>query len=227
MSFGQNLNFLRKMHKGMTQEELAEKLEVSRQTILKWEMDLAFPEMDKAIALCKLFSCSLDALIRDNLDSYCDAYQNIRIEEVKAFKYVRYTVISFDPETDSISHITNWAKTNKINPNIIGWDFPFLSQEQINVFHMHGYTAACIIDNDVSDMEVLFQNNQKYVAITIKNPFVEPFKTIPNAYKTLNRFMKTNGLKHKDSKDIISCYEKEYILDGVTYMDVYIAIEEN
>ena len=25
------------------------------------------------------------------------------------------------------------------------WDFPFLSQEQINVYHMHGYTAACVL----------------------------------------------------------------------------------
>ena len=33
MSFGQNLQFLRKMHKKMTQEELAEKMNVSRQTI--------------------------------------------------------------------------------------------------------------------------------------------------------------------------------------------------
>ena len=49
MSFGQNLQFLRKMHRGMTQEELAEKMGVSRQTISKWEMDSAFPEMEKAI----------------------------------------------------------------------------------------------------------------------------------------------------------------------------------
>ncbi|MDZ5034613.1 helix-turn-helix transcriptional regulator, partial [Clostridium perfringens] len=56
MSFGQNLQFLRKMHERMTQDELAEKMNVSRQTISKWEMDSAFPEMEKAITLCKLFS---------------------------------------------------------------------------------------------------------------------------------------------------------------------------
>lgn len=46
MSFGQNLQFLRKMHKGMTQEELAEKMGVSRQTISKWEIDSSFPEIE-------------------------------------------------------------------------------------------------------------------------------------------------------------------------------------
>lgn len=51
MSFGTNLQFMRKMYNAMSQEELAEKMEVSRQTISKWEMDNAFPEMEKAIAL--------------------------------------------------------------------------------------------------------------------------------------------------------------------------------
>lgn len=57
-SFGQNLQLLRKMHKGMEQEELAEKMKVSRQIISKWELDAAFPKMEKAIALCNLFNCS-------------------------------------------------------------------------------------------------------------------------------------------------------------------------
>ena len=43
MSFGQNVQFLRKMHNKMTQEELAEKLGVSRQTVSKWELDAAYP----------------------------------------------------------------------------------------------------------------------------------------------------------------------------------------
>ena len=47
MSFGQNLQFLRKMRNKMTQEELAEKMGVSRQTVSKWELDTVSPEMDK------------------------------------------------------------------------------------------------------------------------------------------------------------------------------------
>ena len=44
MSFGKNLQFLRKMHNSMTQEELAERMGVSRQTISKWESETAYPE---------------------------------------------------------------------------------------------------------------------------------------------------------------------------------------
>ncbi len=46
MGFGKNLQYLRQLSAGMTQEALAEKLNVSRQTVSKWEMDAATPEMD-------------------------------------------------------------------------------------------------------------------------------------------------------------------------------------
>ena len=55
MSFGKNLQYLRQLSKNMTQEALAEKLNVSRQTISKWEMDAANPEMDKALEICRIF----------------------------------------------------------------------------------------------------------------------------------------------------------------------------
>ena len=57
MGFGKNLQFLRKMRNRMTQEELAEKMEGSRQTISKWELETAFPELEKGILLSLLFSC--------------------------------------------------------------------------------------------------------------------------------------------------------------------------
>lgn len=63
MSFGQNLQLFRK-NKGITQEELAERLEVSRQSVSKWESDASFPEMEKIIVLCDMFGCSMDTLVK-------------------------------------------------------------------------------------------------------------------------------------------------------------------
>ena len=101
MSFGSNLQFMRKMHNGMTQEELAEKMGVSRQTVSKWEMDGAFPEMEKAIVLSRLFNCSLDELLKEDLNSENKAYHHLRVEEVGEFQYVSYAVISEMPEEDA------------------------------------------------------------------------------------------------------------------------------
>ncbi|HHX63026.1 MAG TPA: helix-turn-helix transcriptional regulator [Epulopiscium sp.] len=230
MNFGQNIQFSRKMHKGMTQEELAEKMGVSRQTVSKWELDAAYPEMDKVIELCKLFSCSMDKLVREDINLRNDAYLNIRVEELDSFSYVKYAVISGAPEDDAIKHIKEWGVNNGINqPEIIGWDFPDVSQEQINVYHMHGYVAACILPSNFeiacNRLEIITQKEQRYAVITIKEPFITPFILIPNAYKTLMIYMEVNGYKHKQTKDILSCFEKVYEKDGICYMDVFIALE--
>ena len=66
MTTGEKLSLLRKK-KGMTQEELAETLEVSRQSVSRWEMDAAFPETDKLIKLSKLFGCSIDFLLNNSV----------------------------------------------------------------------------------------------------------------------------------------------------------------
>ncbi len=69
MSFGTNLQYLRKKNE-MTQEALAEALAVSRQSVSKWESDGAYPEMEKLLALCELFSCTLDDLVRGDLTAH-------------------------------------------------------------------------------------------------------------------------------------------------------------
>lgn len=59
-------------------------------------------------------------------------------------------MISKEPEDDALYRIRQIAKTLGItNPKIIGWDFSHLSQEQINVNHMHEYTAAVIIPKEL------------------------------------------------------------------------------
>jgi len=62
MSFGENLTKLRK-ERGMSQEDLASNLNVSRQAVSKWESNSSYPETDNIVAICKLFNCSMDELI--------------------------------------------------------------------------------------------------------------------------------------------------------------------
>ena len=66
MNFQDNLKRLRKEH-NLSQEELAEKLNVTRQAVSKWESAQAYPEMDKIIAICKLFDINIDDLLNNDL----------------------------------------------------------------------------------------------------------------------------------------------------------------
>ncbi|MEG1461771.1 MAG: helix-turn-helix transcriptional regulator [Anaerorhabdus sp.] len=50
MTFSENLKLIRK-EKGITQEELADMLEVSRQAVSKWELDEGYPEAEKLMLL--------------------------------------------------------------------------------------------------------------------------------------------------------------------------------
>lgn len=66
MTLGEKIAKQRK-EQNLTQEQLAELLGVSRQSISKWESNLAYPETDKLIRLGKIFDCSMDYLLKDEI----------------------------------------------------------------------------------------------------------------------------------------------------------------
>lgn len=84
MTLGEKISILRKEN-NYTQEQLAGLLNVSRQSISKWESDISYPETDKIIKLSKLFNCSLDYLLKDDV--------NVRNSETKE----KVVNISFKP----------------------------------------------------------------------------------------------------------------------------------
>ena len=65
MALSETLYTLRKQA-GLSQEELAEKLDVSRQAISKWEQGKAMPETEKLIILARYFGVTLDALVGED-----------------------------------------------------------------------------------------------------------------------------------------------------------------
>lgn len=79
MSFAENLQYLRKKNK-ITQEELAEELNLSRQSVSKWETGEAYPETDKLIILCDKFGVTLDELLRG------DVTKDVKAEEAEEVK---------------------------------------------------------------------------------------------------------------------------------------------
>lgn len=76
MTLGQMIQHLRR-EKGLLQDELAETLGVSRQSVSKWETDAAVPELDKLLRLSELFGVTLDELVRDERKTAEQASQPI------------------------------------------------------------------------------------------------------------------------------------------------------
>ena len=89
ISLGEKLLYLRKKV-GLSQEDVAEKLSVSRQTISKWETDQTVPELIKAKLLSQLYNVSYDYLISEN--------------------YISGDVTSIEMIVDEIDWTSAWSK---------------------------------------------------------------------------------------------------------------------
>lgn len=82
MKFGENLYNLRKKQK-ISQEKLAEKIGVSRQSVSKWENGTAYPEMNRIFELCKIFHCKLNDLVNENILDFDSLDKEVKMSVVK------------------------------------------------------------------------------------------------------------------------------------------------
>lgn len=231
MKLGTNLQYLRKLHGNMTQEKLAERMGVSRQTISKWETGDAAPELDKLLELSTLFSCTLDALLKEDLAPQADFYSPVTIVTVPAFTLGRYVIISPQPENDVQMYLEHWAKRSGLyeqerHPRQIGWDFPFVTMEQQNRFGLRGYAAGWIIPEGFEPrcpgVETYHQDDAQYAKITVRDPFLAAFDRIPKGYQRISEYLGANGFKENHADSFLGCFEEVYEKDGVTYMDIFV-----
>ena len=82
MKFGDNLKLLRK-NKKLSQEELAEKMNVSRQSVSKWETGEAYPEINNILQLCKVFNCKINDLVNDSIIDMDEMDEEVKTSAVK------------------------------------------------------------------------------------------------------------------------------------------------
>ncbi len=92
VGFGAKLKKLRKIN-GFSQEFLAEKLNVSRQTVSKWEYDKSEPDLDTFKTICALFHVSYDYFLDDESKDKSDSKESILENIREAQKQKRKTVI--------------------------------------------------------------------------------------------------------------------------------------
>lgn len=102
MNLSENLKKIRKEN-NLSQEQLAEKLNVSRQSVSKWESGQAYPEMDKVIQICQLFNVSVDDLLnqdikelnnnkaaKSNINKFIDDVLNYISKTIELFSILKF-----------------------------------------------------------------------------------------------------------------------------------------
>ena len=82
MKFGDNLKSIRKSKK-MSQEDLAERVNVSRQSVSKWETGEAYPEMNNILELCKIFNCKINDLVHKDMSDISSLDEEIVMKVAK------------------------------------------------------------------------------------------------------------------------------------------------
>ena len=92
MNFAEKIYALR-TQAGMSQASLAELLQVSRQTVSKWELGTSYPEIDKLVAISDLFHVTTDYLLKN---------QNIRSEDTQLDRLV-LQFLGYAQDMDGIS----------------------------------------------------------------------------------------------------------------------------
>lgn len=107
MIFADKLIYLRKKA-GWSQEELAEQMNVTRQSVSKWEGGQSIPDLEKIIKLSNLFGVSTDYLLKDDIEN--TENEQIKVDEVSNIKCVSMEeTYEFLSVKESISKITAYA----------------------------------------------------------------------------------------------------------------------
>ena len=82
MKFGDNLKRVRKMRK-ISQEDLADKLGVSRQSVSKWETGENYPSMTNIMCLCTIFKCNINELVHEDMSDINSLDEEVKMSVVK------------------------------------------------------------------------------------------------------------------------------------------------
>ncbi len=101
MKLSDNLKKIRKEN-NLSQEQLAEKLGVSRQAVSKWESDQSFPEMDKILSICEIFGYNIDELMNENIAEVNETKQS----KININKYIDDFFAFITKTADLISCLT-------------------------------------------------------------------------------------------------------------------------
>ena len=148
MTLGKKIYTLRTAAQ-ISQESLAERLGVSRQSVSKWEVDQALPQTDKILQLSELFSVSCDSLMRDDIDIYGDAPGRRSAINQPSGGNKYFGTDGFRGE----ANITLTSEQAYRVGRFLGWYYA----SALSGFHAPGYRPRIVIGKDTRRSSYMFE----------------------------------------------------------------------
>lgn len=143
MELNKKLVALRKK-KGMTQEELAEAIKVSRQAISRWEVGTALPSADNLMWLSKFYEVAMDELMGDVTSGEQESSEGKKATNIKNRVFQKFFAIA----------------CVLILIVIIMWAISSMSQrEEIGIVDLNGLESETYLPSNVIDMDIKFGNS--------------------------------------------------------------------
>ena len=153
MNLADNLKRIRKDN-NLSQEQLAEKLGVTRQAVSKWESGISYPEMDKVMQICQLFNLNINELVhenlnqvtekkkeKDNLSKIVDSFFNYITKVVNLFSSFKFKDIIkclFEQFVIIIILLVCFAVLGMFLGNIVLWMIPYGSSLRNIIYFLEG-----------------------------------------------------------------------------------------
>ena len=182
MKFGDNLKLIRK-NKKMSQEQLAEKMNVSRQSVSKWETAEAYPEMNNILELCKIFNCKINDLVHTDMTDISSLDEEIVMSVVKFNEKKQ-------KEVKTLSNVISLI--GKIGAIVLKVAIPFIILGMILVPY--------IVNNiEIKDNEIVFKtDNIKIIGenkIEIHDIIIGEFDIQDEDYDVIEMFEDNSNIK--------------------------------
>lgn len=182
MKFGDNLRQIRKSKK-MSQEQLAEKVNVTRQSVSKWENGESYPEMNNILELCKIFNCKLNDLVHTDMTDISSLDEEIVMNVVKFNEKKQ-------KEVKTLSNVISLI--GKIGAIVLKVAIPFIILGMILVPY--------IVNNiEIKDKEIVFKtDNIKIIGenkIEIHDIIIGEFDIQDEDYDVIEMFEDNSNIK--------------------------------
>ena len=206
---------------------------------LGYSSDRAFARAFRAVNACSPSECKkrsmlwLEPIVIQELENIGGTKMEHYLSEVffetlSDLTVVSAVVISKNPEEEVMAFLENWVKEH---PDLktgrrFGFDVPVSAAQQDEGYRGYEYWISITGETKVTDgITIKTIPGTRYAVLRITDPFSDPFNRIGKGWSRLVEWIKENGKLEEESMGMRYCLEEVKEIDGVTVMDIFMAVE--